>query len=117
MRSYLHFDCLRVFVALFSPTFSRSALEVGRRAAERLFFVSEVLAGALTELLAGFQEVYVSPWLRFLRYRTPGMPLAPHVDYQWLPGYVSAARPGYGPQVITTHSLLLYLSDCENGGL
>ena len=95
--------------------------EMGRRAAERLFFCDAVghIKDALTHLLrqAQFEEVHVSPWLRFLRYKRPNIPLVPHVDYEWLPGYISAELPGYGPSDFsTTHTLLLYLTDCCNGG-
>ncbi|CAK9037851.1 Hypothetical protein (Fragment), partial [Durusdinium trenchii] len=92
-------------------------MEVDRRTAQRLFVCSEEISEALGALLRpSFQEVWVSPWLRFLRYRSAGVPLAPHVDYQWLPGYVSAKIPGYSPARRTTHSLLLYLTDCYEGG-
>ena len=95
--------------------------EMGRRAAERLFFCDAVgcVSKAVTSLLrdTGFDEVYVSPWLRFLRYKSPNVPLVPHVDYEWLPGYISAALPGYAPaDRRTTHTLLLYLTDCHDGG-
>eukprot|EP00434_Breviolum_minutum_P004781 symbB.v1.2.004212.t1/scaffold215.1/size331178/5 len=93
-------------------------MELSRRAAERLFFCREDVTRALKTLLEGqFDEVWVSPWLRFLRYRTAGMPLVPHVDYQWLPGYISAKLPGYAPtNHSTSHTLLLYLTDCYQGG-
>ena len=95
--------------------------EMGRRAAERLFFCDAIgcIQEALTSLLrsAGFGDVHVSPWLRFLRYKSPNVPLVPHVDYQWLPGYISASLPGYSPAGLsTTHTLLLYLTDCQDGG-
>eukprot|EP00435_Cladocopium_sp_Y103_P061167 s1509_g22.t2 len=93
-------------------------MEIGRRAAERLFFCRHEVRAALMELLERhFPGVWVSPWLRFLRYRNPGMPLVPHVDYQWLPGYISAEFPGYSPPGrVTSHTLLLYLTDCHAGG-
>merc|ERR1712232_866645 len=93
----------------------------GRRAAERLFFCDAegwlVAAVKAAMIDTGFKDVTVSPWCRFLRYRNAGMLLKPHVDYQWLPGYISSKQLGYFPKgADTTHSFLLYLTDCENGG-
>merc|ERR1712070_996788 len=94
--------------------------EVNRRAAQRCFFCDAqgwILERLEAVMQAAGYEAEVSPLMRFLVYKNAGVPLAPHEDYQWLPGYVSAEIPGYGPEGWeTTHSFLLYLTDCEKGG-
>mmetsp|Transcript_39644 Transcript_39644/g.107198 ORF Transcript_39644/g.107198 Transcript_39644/m.107198 type:complete len:213 (-) Transcript_39644:8-646(-) len=97
------------------------AMEMNRRVAQRLFFcdVEGWVKAAIEEAVhgAGLARTRVSPWLRFLQYKTSGARLAAHVDYQWIPGYASAELPGYvGEEEATTHSFLLYLTDCEEGG-
>ncbi|CAE8615607.1 unnamed protein product [Polarella glacialis] len=92
------------------------AMEVHRRAAQRLFACDAEgwIVAQMQEVIraAGYAEVSVSPWLRFLRYKEAGARLASHVDYQWLPGYESSAFPGYAPSGgDTTHSFLLF--DCS----
>jgi Ankyrin repeats (many copies)/2OG-Fe(II) oxygenase superfamily len=53
------------------------------------------------------QPTLVFPYMRFLDYAQEGIVLAPHVD-------LCRVDPGSGQR--STHSFLLYLTDCERGG-
>ena len=52
-------------------------------------------------------SVVVFPHMRFLHYGTEGTELAPHVDL---------CRVDSSTGIRSTHSFLLYLTDCEEGG-
>mmetsp|Transcript_85063 Transcript_85063/g.273824 ORF Transcript_85063/g.273824 Transcript_85063/m.273824 type:complete len:134 (-) Transcript_85063:188-589(-) len=73
--------------------------------------------------------------MRFLRYKLAGVDLKPHDDKQWLPGHKAQVDVPFltDPQLLcdenyadlsarvgaaekTTHSFLLYLTDCDVGG-
>lgn len=71
------------------------------------------IATALTNVLRGqgqwdTDELFVWPHMRFLSYEQPGAVLAPHVDLCRAHPHETTKR--------STHSFLLYLTDCDEGG-
>mmetsp|Transcript_25536 Transcript_25536/g.82289 ORF Transcript_25536/g.82289 Transcript_25536/m.82289 type:complete len:178 (-) Transcript_25536:15-548(-) len=113
--------------------------QVSKRASERRFFcdaegwITSAVQKAV--LAAGFSAAVVNPWMRFLRYKLAGEPLKPHDDKQWLPGHKAQVDVPFltDPRLLceenyaelsarvgavekTSHSFLLYLTDCEIGG-
>jgi hypothetical protein len=52
-------------------------------------------------------EVQVLPQMRFLHYTTPGGYLPPHIDL---------SRLSSGTEIHSTHTFIIYLTDCAQGG-
>ena len=72
-------------------------------------YVRELLTNMIerTHLASPMQSVTVFPHMRFLNYAEAGTVLAPHVD-------LCRVDPDTGNR--STHSFLLYVTDCEKGG-
>mmetsp|Transcript_98207 Transcript_98207/g.174833 ORF Transcript_98207/g.174833 Transcript_98207/m.174833 type:complete len:416 (-) Transcript_98207:114-1361(-) len=118
--------------------FRQKLLSVGKRTSERRFYCDAAnwIRPAVQKAVeaAGFASAKVSPWMRFLIYKRAGQPLKPHVDAQWNAGFTPSIDIPYVPEPWlsceqgyaelggqvgapekTSHSFLLYLTDCRDG--
>ena len=70
-------------------------------------FVTSLLVEAMRSINDSFDGILFLPFMRFLCYYETGTVLAPHVDL---------CRDDYDSGKKSTHTFLLYLSDCRQGG-
>lgn len=69
--------------------------------------VTSILYAAVTSVSSGSEDVIFLPFMRFLCYNETGAVLAPHVDL---------CREDYDSGKKSTHTFILYLTDCVEGG-